>query len=191
MNRKYFQVFSFKEQVSYLFIYVKNKEGVIINCFQSDFIHIFARSKQIHRLKNAFAYFFKYRNARLLRDKLLINKFKFTGPTNNIYKLLNNESITSSTLHLLLFMFMYTGTSPFTNKSTNDFLSLIYKSLMFISNAILLTFSLLGQGRVTTRTNRSLLVIKLLLFNKSLIFFVLLCNLMTSSDLFVLVVTLP
>ena len=108
--------------------------------------------------------------------KLLINKFKFTGPTNDIYKLLNNKSITSSTLHLLLFMFMYTGTPPFTNKSTNNWLLLIYKLLMFISNAISLTFLLLGRGRVTTRTNRSLLVIKSLLFIKSLIFFLLLCN---------------
>ena len=113
------------------------------------------------------------------------------SPINNnsaTYKSLINESTTVTPLPL---PFKYTGTSsasytstscalPLNNKSTND-ISLIYKSLMFISNTILLTFSLLGQGRVittkrviTTQTNKSLLFIKLLI--KLLIFFLLLCN---------------
>ena len=101
------------------------------------------------------------------------------SPINNnsaTYKSLINEP-TIGTLHPLLFK--YTVTSyvlPLNNKSTNDILSLIYKSLMFTSKAIAISLiisllgfssilSLLGRGTVTTRT-----------IIKSLIFFLLLCD---------------
>ena len=120
---------------------------------------------------------------------LLINKSKFTGSTKgiiypaHIHKSLINESTTGTSCIL---PFNYTGTScgmvSLFNKLTNDIISLVYKLLMFVSKAIAISLtisllgfssilSLLGRGKVTTRTN-----IKSLLFIKSLIFFLLSCN---------------
>ena len=73
---------------------------------------------------------------------------------------------------------------PLNNRSTNDILSLIYKSLMATPTiAILLTISFLGRGRVQTNKSLSLLGrgrvqtnLKSLINVKSLIFFLLLCN---------------